>query len=219
MAHYVLLHGALGSTADLEPIKQYLLLKGHQVQVLQLDPVTAPCIPDMVHRLEAFLLKIGTPVRVFGYSMGGYVALCLALKSPQLFEEITTLAVKLNWTVEVANQESAWMQVEIAREKFPLLCQQLQALHGERWGHVVDMTAVMMQELAAQPYLNVESVQQLHVPVNLLLGSLDRLVSFEETQTIANAMPKGVVKLLEGVKHPLSNSTVEMLLKVLDQNC
>ena len=40
-----------------------------------------------------------------GHSMGGYVALKLALKRPELVDRIITLGTKFNWTPEVAAKE------------------------------------------------------------------------------------------------------------------
>jgi pimeloyl-ACP methyl ester carboxylesterase len=51
---------------------------------------------------------------VFGYSMGGYVALHLAATSPARIRRVATLATKLVWTAEIAARECVTIEECVA---------------------------------------------------------------------------------------------------------
>src|SRR5205085_5867515 len=63
---------------------------------------------------------------VFGYSMGGYVALALALSHPERMGRVMTLGTKFEWTPEIAKKEVARLNPERMRAKVPHFAAQLE---------------------------------------------------------------------------------------------
>ncbi|MBK6838777.1 MAG: alpha/beta fold hydrolase [Bacteroidetes bacterium] len=61
-------------------------------------------IQEFSEQLLSFCKKHNTPLLVFGYSMGGYIALHLALRHPEQFKGIITFGTKLDWSPEVASK-------------------------------------------------------------------------------------------------------------------
>lgn len=217
MAHYVLLHGALGAAADLSALANALMNKGHTAEALQLDPNGLEAVPAMAEKLAHHLESQPSPAHVFGYSMGGYVALYLAAYRPELFVHLTTLAVKLNWQQESANvaayrETLAWMSPSVLSEKFPNLQQELERTHGEEWANVSEQTAAMLVEIATHNYLSKELAVKITTPVTLLIGQNDKMVTLTETQHVAAWLPYARCEVLPGVKHPLPSCSVETLL-------
>jgi pimeloyl-ACP methyl ester carboxylesterase len=108
----ILLHGALGSLKSFEHIIPHLSkdfnviapdLKWHGKRS-QTDSDFS--MLDLVADFEYLLQKENIQsAHVFGFSMGGYVALSLALKKPELFKSIMTLGTKLDWRPEQAEKE------------------------------------------------------------------------------------------------------------------
>lgn len=220
MAHYVLLHGALGAAADLSALATALTERGHTAEALQLDPKGSAAIPAMANELASYLEGQPSQPLVFGYSMGGYVALYLAAHRPELFGSLTTLAVKLNWQQEAENltaysESLNWMTPTALTEQFPKLKAELEKTHGERWTSVTEHTAAMLVEIAEHQYLNARLASQIATPVTFLIGENDKMVSITETQHVAEWLPNARCMVLSGVKHPLPSCPVETLLAQL----
>ncbi|MEO0403965.1 MAG: alpha/beta hydrolase, partial [Bacteroidota bacterium] len=111
MKNVLLLHGALGSKEQLEGIAKELSGKfkvhsinfgGHGGYATD-HPFSIDFFTDEVFQyLEKYKLE---QVSIFGYSMGGYVALNLASKQPKKVERIVTYGTKFNWSTETSAKE------------------------------------------------------------------------------------------------------------------
>jgi len=71
-------------------------LEGHGATPLRDRPLRIESFADAV--LAAMDGANVGPADVFGYSMGGYIALYLAATSPDRVQRVATLATKLAWT-------------------------------------------------------------------------------------------------------------------------
>lgn len=105
----VLIHGALGAAEQLEPLRRRLdrdftvhlvELAGHGNTALGSDGYSVPGFVGGVARAmdDAKVREAA----IFGYSMGGYVALALAAAVPSRVSAVVTLGTKLAWSPEVA---------------------------------------------------------------------------------------------------------------------
>ncbi|MBK6418752.1 MAG: hypothetical protein IPF79_06155 [Ignavibacteria bacterium] len=101
-----ILHGALGSAHQFEPLRttlglpsQVITFHGHGGTA----DVDQPWDIELFSRQLELELESGAhqqPAQIFGYSMGGYVAIDCALRRPDLIGRIVTLGTKLQWTQE-----------------------------------------------------------------------------------------------------------------------
>lgn len=156
------------------------------------------------HNLEEFA--------VFGYSMGGYVALCYALQYPGQISSLLTLATKLHWTAEGAARESQMLQPEVITEKVPRYATQLADLHGEeQWKHLLPAIAGMMTDLGNQTLLDTADYAKIGARTQLMVGDKDNMVSLAETQEAAALIPDARLAVLPGTKHPLEQVRVPLL--------
>ena len=108
----ILLHGAIGASDQLIPLGNelkennfdvfYLNFSGHGRQNFEIDFG----VKQFVDELSSFISKnkLQQP-HVFGYSMGGYVALYLASEKPEMIGTIFTLGTKFEWSPEIAVKE------------------------------------------------------------------------------------------------------------------
>lgn len=214
----LLLHGALGSQQQLQPLAQLLAadytihqlnFAGHGGRTTTSDFSMDLFVENVLHYIRENKLQ---QVSIFGYSMGGYVALCLALKHPHLVHKIVTLGTKFNWSQEAAAKEVKLLNPSIISQKVPQFAAHLQATHAPNdWKIVLEQTAQMMLGLANGHQLQLEDLQQIQQEVCIGIGSLDNMVTVEESQEAATALPQGKLHLLEGVYHPLEKNEGQVL--------
>jgi pimeloyl-ACP methyl ester carboxylesterase len=218
----LLLHGALGTEEQFEPLRP-LLEPHYTLHTLTFEGHgSAP--PERPYRMEHFAENVlgylaqheleGVPI--FGYSMGGYAALSLARQQPGATRAIATLATKFAWTPEVAAREERLLDAATIREKVPRFAQALQARHaGAGWEQVLSHTAEMMHHLGAQPTLQPEDLAALAQPVRIIVGDRDATVSIEESLAVVRALPSAELEVLPGTPHPFEKVPLERLARTL----
>lgn len=155
---------------------------------------------------------------IFGYSMGGYVALNLALHHPQRVKSIYTLATKFDWSAEAAAKETKLLNPEKTAEKVPAFAAALaQRHHPEDWKQVMRKTADMLLHLGNQPTLTAGNLPQLQLPVQVAVGDQDTMVSVEETLWAYRLLPDARLQVLPGTRHPLEHVAVSRLTEEIRQ--
>lgn len=156
------------------------------------------------------------PFKVFGYSMGGYVALLLAAMRPLRVEAVATLGTKFDWTPETAAKETARLKPTLMQEKIPAFVQFLATRHGaDKWETVVNRTAEMLTRLGQSPDLNQARLAQIICPVFIGRGSLDTGVTRKESEAAASAVPHGQYIELLDIKHPFEQVSKTILADYL----
>lgn len=205
----LLLHGALGSAAQFDELRRYLPAD-QPVYALNfpghggLSTDTEFSIPRFAESVLAFLSGNNlSRVRIFGYSMGGYVALYLAWKHPERVESIATLGTKFDWTPETAARETARLDPEKMAAKVPAFAQMLAERHAPAdWQAVVRQTAELLHGLGNGHALGREAFAAITCPVRIGLGEEDNMVTREESEQVAEWLPRGTFEVLPGTKHP-----------------
>lgn len=221
MDHILLLHGALGSAAQLAPLEKMLAAR-YVVHALDFPghggsrpgDFSMEGFSGFVHRYihEKALSQPG----VFGYSMGGYAALNLERKHPGSLRFICTLGTKLHWDPAIAAREEKQLQPEIIEAKVPLFAKNLQELHAPaNWKDVVRNTAVMLQALGAAPLLDAAAFASINIPVRLLRGDRDKMVSLEETVEAYRQLPQGQLGILPRTGHALADADTALLASLI----
>jgi pimeloyl-ACP methyl ester carboxylesterase len=155
-------------------------------------------------------------VDIFGYSMGGYVALAYALQYPGQVSSILTLATKLNWTEEGAIKESKMLNPDVIAEKVPKYAAQLAIMHGaEHWKKLLPAIAGMMVDLGKEPLLTTENYARINTKIQLMVGDKDVMVTLDETLQAAKAIPEALLAVLPNTKHPIEQVRVELLMNLM----
>lgn len=206
----ILLHGALGSENAFDSLKSALSdqfdlysfnFSGHGGVSFSDDGFGIEVFAD---ELSAFINKNNLgQVDIFGYSMGGYVALYLASIQPKLIGSIVTLGTKFNWTPENADLETSRMNPEVMKEKIPAYTNLLFEKHGEAWEKLIYQTAGMMLDLGEDPLLNDEILSSIDIPVHIMIGDQDQMVTEEESRSASAALPQGIYVSLNDTPHPI----------------
>lgn len=205
-----LLHGALGSAKQFDPLRNHLPAG---MPVIAPDfpghgEYAADTAPFSMEQFSEFLFNLMEEqhipeARFFGYSMGGYAALFFASKHPDRVRNLFTLGTKFDWTPETASKETALLDPEKIEAKVPAFAQNLAERHGAGyWKAVVSRTAGLLYNLGAGEKMSQETLSGIHCPVTIGLGEWDNMVHPEESRAVANTLPQGRFEILPGCKHP-----------------
>jgi pimeloyl-ACP methyl ester carboxylesterase len=208
-APLLLLHGAMGASAQFDALKAMLEdtfavysfdFSGHGEQELHNKEFS---LTLFTNDIRDFLLKnkIQKP-NIFGYSMGGYVALNLAIIYPNEVSKIMTIGTKFKWTPEIAQEETKLLNPEKIKVKVPVFAEHLQKLHGNKWSDLMQQTANFMHELGAKNALPFQDLQRIKAKLLLSLGDNDKMVSLEETQAVQLSTPNSDLHIFKDTPHP-----------------
>lgn len=210
MDKLILLHGALGSQAQFANLKKMLSasfdvydfnFQGHGGLVLK-----GPFSIDLFVRntLDFMDEQNITAAHIFGYSMGGYVALKLAHDYPVHVKKIVTLGTKFHWTPESAEKEVRMMNPEIIEQKIPVFAATLKERHQpEDWKEIMRRTGEMMTGLGDGMAMTEGHFATIENEVLVCIGTKDHMVSFEESERTAHQLKNGRLQKIDGFKHPL----------------
>jgi pimeloyl-ACP methyl ester carboxylesterase len=221
---YILLHGALADAGQLATIDALLASRGCQTLALTFPGHGKEASLSTTFSVDEFVTYVLRQMdersiesaRFFGYSMGGFVAAQLALRAPDRVKSIVTLGTKWHWSPEIAERETAMLRPDIIEEKVPKYAAQLRAIHGEEnWKHVLSLTAGLMRELGRTNPLTPDRLAEIQCPVTVLLGEKDQMVTREESEVAAVAIPHGQFHLLPDTPHPLERANPEVIVPYL----
>jgi pimeloyl-ACP methyl ester carboxylesterase len=222
----LLLHGALGAAAQLAPLAEALrTLAGGGPAVHAIDfeghGAAAPSgrpyrTAGFVDDVRAALDRLGVErAPIFGYSMGGYVALALAAAEPARVERVMTLGTKFAWTPEVAAREGRALDPRRIEEKVPHFARALAARHAGAggWEGVLERTREMMHALGARPDLDDETLRRVALPVRVAVGDRDATVGVDESAAVVRLLAEGELEVLPRTPHPLEKVPTERLAR------
>lgn len=224
MQHLLLLHGALGSPHYFDFMQavwneKYTvhtpIFEGHAGTKLHTDVLTIAYYVEQLaaycdsHQLENIYL--------FGYSMGGYIALAFAIKYPKKVDKIMTLATKYHWSTQIAIKETSFLNPTLILEKVPKYAQQLQTLHGdEQWDILVNAIAQLLRHLGDNPILNEQNLKEIACRVQVMVGDKDTMVSIDESRQLADAIPCSNFAILPNSIHPFEKINQKLMLQLMD---
>ncbi len=217
----ILLHGALGSQEQLVELEAllatdfnvYLLdFSGHGG--MEFDGVfsIALFVKDTIQCMERHRLPVA---HLFGYSMGGYVALKLAHDHPGRAGKIITLGTKYRWDPESAAKEVRMMNPDVIEQKIPAFAASLAARHQPAdWKYIMRLTAEMMTELGAGKAMTSADFASIENETLVCIGTDDHMVSLEESELTSKQLKNGHLKIIEGFRHPLESVDKNMLASI-----
>ena len=211
MQQILLLHGAIGAANQLSLLQEELAdsfsvyrlnFKGHGGSPYAAAPFS---IKLFAAEVIAFLDKKEiSSIPVFGYSMGGYVAMYLAKYHPERVNKIITLATKFNWNETIAANETKMLNAGKIETKLPDFAAALQKRHApNEWKTVLEKTAAMLIEMGKDNPLKPEDYPAILHPVLLMLGDRDKMVTLDETVEVYKNLPKAQLTILPNTAHPI----------------
>lgn len=222
MKNIILLHGAIGSKDQLETLSVELKQQGFNVYSLNFSGHgQAPFQTNF--GIEQFALELEDFIKennllkptIFGYSMGGYVALYLSHQNPNLLGNIITLGTKFEWSPEISQKEIKMLDSKTIIEKVPKFAEALQKRHGNDWELLLQKTAEMMLSLGNKNALSLNDFKSIESKVLIGIADKDTMVSLEETTAVYKQVKNGSMYMLPNTKHPIENVNVSLLAKII----
>lgn len=218
----LLLHGALGSKTQLDPLKTILEAKGRVVYQLNFSGHSGSPfaknfgIETFADDLEDYLSQNAiSKVDIFGYSMGGYVALWFAHLHPERVGKIVTLGTKFDWSVESATRETKKLNAEKIEEKVPAFARILQHRHAPNdWKELLSKTAAMMTGLGAKPLLTSEILSAIKTETHILLGDQDDMADRKYSVEVSKLLPNASFSLLADTPHPVEKVDLSPVVRL-----
>ena len=214
----LLLHGAIGSAAQLEPLSE-ALKENYQVHLLNFPGHGGTLLPEVfsiplfAQHVQAYCnQKELQRVNIFGYSMGGYVGMYLAKHYPAMVNKVATLATKFEWTESIAAKEIKMLQPEVIEQKLPQFAATLRQRHAPHdWKEVLTKTAVMLKGLGKDNELKSEDYAQVQCATLIMLGDRDKMVGMDETLSAFKAIPGAQLSIMPSTPHPLEGVDMQLL--------
>ncbi len=219
MKPLILLHGAIGAKDQLQPLADKLS-ECYQVYTFSffghggVAPADEPISIDLFSRqLKDFINENHlTDISVFGYSMGGYVALYLSRQFPGLIKKVVNMATKFEWNEAIAAKEVQMLNPEKIEMKVPAFAKTLEIRHAPNsWKQLLLNTAEMLRAMGQANPLKLSDYQAITIPVLVMLGDRDKMVGLDETLTTYYAIPNSQFAVLPNTQHPIEQVDLNLL--------
>lgn len=222
---FLLLHGALSTQNEMQALKDQLELKGHEVYALTFsghgkDSVLKEFrIETFAQDIDQFIEKHQLKnVHLFGHSMGGYAALYYQVyaENPRTMA-ITTYGTKFDWSEISVRQEIPKLNPATISAKVPNLKNKLVMDHGQNWEKILSNTVHMMEHLEKLDGLTEVDLNSIKIPVVLMLGEEDKMVTEIETQKTAYSIEKCAVEKVPASPHEFHRANLNYIVNFLCQ--
>ncbi len=220
MQKLLLIHGAIGSADQFQLLSGQLRddfeihtlnLPGHGKDPRIDQPFTIAAFTAYVH--EWIAQRFSEPISIFGYSLGGYIALNLAALHPEQVHKVMTFATIFGWNEQVAAAQVKLLDSEKIKQKVPAFAQQLSDTHGaEKWEQVLQKTAGMLIHSGQAPLLTPEVLGGIHHRVCITTGDRDQAATPEDSLTAYRALPQADLMVLPRTVHPIEKLDTSMML-------
>jgi alpha-beta hydrolase superfamily lysophospholipase len=215
---FIFLHGVLETAQVLRPLMDLFSARGFEVQSLNFSGHGVNSSAPSEFRVDLFARDLETHLKnhptkdvvLFGNGLGGYVALYYQANfETSKVKKIFTYGTKFNWSEKSVSKEITMLSPDFILEKHPQIATLLKERHGEGWRHLLLSTAHLLRNLEKIDGLTKEDVADITIPVVLLLGDQDRVVTKEETALMNSWLRKGETKVISHSKHELEKSNLK----------
>ena len=216
----MLLHGANGSSSEIEPLAAALREHfevfvpdwlGHGGREVPADIDVPALAADFIDAMDGRAIEHAW---IAGYSVGGYLALYLAHRFPERVAGVFTLGTKFvhdaktiaHWTylASVERLEPRPRAMELARSHAP-----------RDWREVARLNSRFFAGLGRESPLDDDALRAIDCPVMLANSNRDPIVPWEETLATARLLPHNKLVMFYGLAHPLRTVPVGSLAKAL----
>lgn len=220
----VVLHAALGSTA-LETdrlVRRWeqsfrcvgIDFEGHGASGDVAGPDGAPRLPswaDLVDNVTAVMDALGMgAAHVFGFSMGGGVALAVARDHPARVRRLAVHGVNVQWrTGEVALMTDPMEPDRLAAET-PFWARRLAQTHGERWPDLARRMAAFTRRLPDE-WITDDELASITTPTWISHGDSDRFFSLDHPLHLRRTLPDARLAVFPGADHAIQTVDADRL--------
>lgn len=142
---------------------------------------------------------------LYGFSMGGSVALYAAWRHPERFRRLALHGVNVQWDDREATAMTGAMRSALA-EPDGFWAQRLAHTHGEdRWRDLAERLIEFTDALPGRRFPD-EGLQQIPHPTLVVHGDRDRFFDLRHAVHLLRTLPDARLAVLPGVDHPLQTA-------------
>jgi pimeloyl-ACP methyl ester carboxylesterase len=218
----VLIHG-FPLTRDIWDAQAEALARTHRVVLPDLRGMGASSVPDGPYLMETLASDVAAALDALGieraalagHSLGGYVALAfarmytervthLALVCSRIVADTPEIAKKRRETAEMLERERELQRDMVSRLMAPETLSQHPAIAQQAWKlarRIDPLGAASMLRGIALRVPSDDIAGDLEIPVLVVAGSHDSVISMEEARATAAAFPKGRLVVCEQSGH------------------
>lgn len=222
-APLLLLHGALGTS---QSFKQLIPLLSDKFDIYTFDFIChgQNANDDKVLTMNNITKQLSdfiddnqlNAVHVFGYSMGGYAAMNLALTQPNKILSLFTFATKWDWNEESSKKEASMLNADKIEEKVPKFAAYLASLHGDNnWKKTTKKVQEMMIDLGGNNPFAEKNFSEITLPITLSVGDRDSTVSIEETIGVYRNLPNAKLFVIPNTPHAFEKLDLSLIIKMI----
>lgn len=225
MKTLLLLHGAIGAQDQLQPLKE-LLSNHYNVHTLSFSGHGDNAFPEGDFSIALFSVDVLNYLNtnnidvcdVFGYSMGGYVAMYLAKQYPERVGKIVTLATKFHWDEPTAQKECGMLDADKIEAKVPAFAAALAKRHTpNNWKEVLNRTKDMLIAMGKDNPLQLADYQNINTPSLIMLGDRDKMITLDETIAVYKTLPNAQMAMLPDTQHPIEQVDAQHLAYMIQR--
>ncbi|HYC38554.1 MAG TPA: alpha/beta fold hydrolase [Usitatibacter sp.] len=218
----VLLHGANGGSAEIEPLRAALSdyfevsapdWLGHGGRPLPPDIDMPSLAADFIDWMDGHGIESAW---IAGYSLGGSIALYLARHYPERVDGVMALAAKVVFDAPTLKH---WTYLaSVGRLEGSERAKQLEKTHAPNdWRDVARMNQRFFEALAKSPPLDAKALGEIACPVMLANANRDQIVPWGETLALGKLIPRSKLVMFYGLAHPIRVVPVFSVARALDQ--
>ncbi len=191
-----MLHSALGSANEFDALRQYYPdrnvlipdLPSYGKSPASHPSLTTNILADETSKLLRHL-EIGS-VDIIGYSMGGYVALELALMYTSQVRSIVSHSMKFYWTPQAIKDAVTGLDPEILKERSPKAYEKLSAIHSAMGlEETMRYTRTIIENFSVSQLTSAD-MMNVKCPLLISTGDRDDLVPPEEAAKLYESLDK-----------------------------
>ncbi len=139
---------------------------------------------------------------VFGFSMGGAIALHLALARPDRVGRLAVHGVNVQWDAAEVEAMVGPMDLDRMEQEHPFWARRLADVHGDRWRALVAQLAAFTRKLPDQ-HLADADLARISCPTLVSTGDRDRFFDLRHAVGVYRAIPGAHLQVLPEVDHPI----------------
>lgn len=214
----LLLHGAAGATATetaalvphLEPYLHVVALDftghGASANVAAAQDLTADLFAANARAvLDACSVD---QAHVFGFSMGGNMALHLARKAPDRIDRLMVHGAHIDWKTDTVSAMERRLERADARQT------SMNGLHGD-WEALSAALRRFIRKLPGAALRLRRQMQTINHPVLVSMADADDLFPLQAALTLHNALPNSRLAIVPGTRHALQHQRADLLAQHL----
>ncbi len=142
---------------------------------------------------------------LFGFSMGGSVALHLALEYPERIERLVVHAMNVQWDAGEVAVMTGGMNPESMAGVTPRWAERLEEAHGAgRWKSLATRMIAFTEALPDRR-LEDDELRQITTPTLVSAGDADRYFKIEHALNLWHALPDARLAIHPGLDHPIQH--------------